>query len=137
MGNYSGVLRTNYFRVFDEDQFEDLMDKVEVDDARGLEVTSVLDKDGERLYRFGGYGAIIGIPDASGNFGDDAYDNFLQALQNYVAVDDAIIIMEIGHEKLNDVYASATIVTCDDTDFIDLQDISATRAADLLSFQVM
>ena len=137
MSDYMCSMRTNYFHVVDDEAFEAFMDGVCVEGDK-LDVTSKIDVDGNLLYSFATHGLITGIFDDVDETDEeswddgDAYEAFLAGLQELVADDDAIIMIEIGNEKLNDVYAYATIVTTDDTDYIDFKDIASDRATDML-----
>lgn len=48
---------------------------------------------------------------------------------------DAIIIMNIGHEKLKEVFAKAVVITSDDTDYVDLCDAAVDMANSMLKEQ--
>lgn len=54
------------------------------------------------------------------------------SLQTFVADDDAIIILESGHEKLCYVVGSAYIITKDRCDCLDISDLAVKYAAQLL-----
>lgn len=131
------VVKTNYFRVNDADVFREFIGRVICDEDK-LELWEKTGPCGETLFAFGAYGAIIGILDDSGDFEDDvdtAYDNFLMGLQECVAEGEAIIMMNIGHEKLREVFAEAVVITSDDTDYVDLCDAATDLATSMLEDQ--
>ena len=135
MANYQTAVRTNYFHINDEEQFLDFMSRVIVD-GDDMELLMNMDSNGDPVYGFATHGLIIGIDDPQDDTceeSDSQYDGFLVGLQEIVASGDAIIIMEFGSEKLSDIYASATIVTEDETDYLDLRDLASERAVYLLS----
>lgn len=106
MANYMCTIRTNYFHVIDENKFLDLMNRVYGEDTvnvfRGYDNT----------FGFGCYGGISGIADDDDDDIDDScYDDFLGALQECVSDDDAILIFEVGNEKLRYVTGWVTVVT--------------------------
>ena len=140
MADYQTSLRTNYFHVIDEELFAEFMNSVIVDGDE-IELLMHTDADGLPVFGFATHGLIIGTPcDASECIDPDEpmddgdmYDAFLLGLQELVDNEDAIIILEIGNKKLDDVYASATIITMDDTEYIDLQQLASDKAIDLLN----
>ena len=135
MANYHCAVRTNRFRVIDENQFMEYMKRVEVD---GGEITILKDRDssGSPIYGFSANGLILGVSDYSEesvSIDEDMYDNFIAGLQEIVSDDDAIIILEVGFSNTDDLSSTATIVTTFDTDYIDLQDVASDRAIELLT----
>lgn len=131
------VVRTNYFRVKDADVFREFIERV-ICDEDTLELWEKPGPGGETLFAFGAYGRIIGILDDNGDFkddGDTAYEDFLMGLQECVADGEAVIMMNIGHEKLREVFAEAVVITSDDTDYIDLCDAATDLATSMLEDQ--
>lgn len=94
MANYESVTRSNYFHVKDEDAFSKFMDTVSGDD---MHCWSDKDEDGNTLHAFGCDGSIYGVPNGAK---DNDFDLFLSELQKHIAPEDAVILMESGHEKL-------------------------------------
>lgn len=124
MANYNCVVRTNYFHVKDMDAFLDLMNRT-VGSEDGVEIWEETDQDGNPIYAFGCYGGIAGLPNESdGKIDDDSYDRFTDELQKCVAENDAVIIMESGHEKLRYVTGSAFIITSNDTKYLDVETLA-------------
>jgi hypothetical protein len=127
MANSIGATRTNYFRVIDEEKFEDIMDSV-VANEDVVECWSKT-KNGETYFAFGTIDDILGFEECSceycfnykgteqfdeskcEEYYDYNYDAFLEALQKVVHPDDAIIIVSSGYEKLRCVYGHANIIT--------------------------
>lgn len=138
MANYYSTTRTNYFRVKDPDAFRDFMktvwsseDSVQVwEERKGY-------KDDVPRYGFGCYSEILGIgvgePDTYGLFYDYDYEAFCQRLSEFVAEDDAIIIMEAGNEKLRYVVGTATVITSTSVEFLNLSDLAVKSAAKMLN----
>lgn len=124
MANYNCVVRTNYFHVKDMDAFLDLMNRT-VGSEDGVELWEETDQDGNPIYAFGCYGGIAGLPNESDDeIDDDSYDRFTDELQKCVAENDAVIIMESGHEKLRYVTGSAFIITSNDTKYLDVETLA-------------
>lgn len=147
MSMYQCATRTNYFQVNDEEKFRKLMghvvsaeDKVELFEK---------ERDGVRYFAFGCYSSIEGVDRAEycracelgydpddDEFDDDDYtenrDNvFIAKLQNLVAEDDAIIIIETGHEKLCYVTGIAEIITRGGYQYVDLSN-AAVEVAEMM-----
>ena len=123
MANYSCTIRTNYFRVKDEDSFRELMSRV-YGSEDSVDIFERRDNNGTLYFGFGCYGGIGGLRNAASDEDDDAdesaYDEFLDKLQKCVAEDDAIIIFEAGSEKLRYVTGEATIITSTDYKFFNI-----------------
>ena len=64
--------------------------------------------------------------------GDECYDLFLSELTEHVADDDAILIIEGGHEKLACVVGSVTVITKDGVKGIDIKDAGINLAREML-----
>lgn len=140
MANYESTVRTNYFHVKDAEKFRAVMRRVYgYEDA--VELWEEKDKGGGPVFGFGVYGGISGIlPDLeSGNDGGDnydpdgcSYDDFLEALQQCVADDDAVIILESGNEKMRYVVGAATIITAKEIRYLDITDLAVEEASKML-----
>jgi hypothetical protein len=124
--------------VTDAEAFRAFMQKVVVAEDT-LNVWEDTDADGKPVFGFGGYGSILGIPtEEIGNIdlidydGDYSYDAFVTELSQYVAHDDAIIIMESGNEKLRYLTCFATIVTRFDVQYRDLTTIAIGCAQEMI-----
>lgn len=133
MANYCCTIRTNYFHVKDDEAFRALMSR-----AYGCEDSVELwedkDENGKTVFGFGTYGGISGLRDLDdGDIDDSSYDNFIDCLQESVADDDAIIILESGNEKMRYVIGSATIITGSEHKYIDITDIATKEAAEMLN----
>lgn len=128
----SEAVKTNMFHVRDPDIFEDLISRV-VCESGELELWTKLDDEGEFMFSFSAYGEIYGLPDADGDVdGDVSYDDFLIGLQECVSEDDAIIMIQTGFQGTEDVFGFATIITSEDTELVDLQDVATERAMAML-----
>ena len=136
MSTYQGATRTNYFRVNDEEKFLKFMkhvlgadDKVDVFEK---------EKNGVRYFAFGCYGSIAGVdvqeygPDDEkfdeDDYAENWYDVFITMLQSMVAEDDAIIIMEAGHEKLRYITSVAEVITRGSYECLDMRELACEKA---------
>lgn len=130
MANYCCTIRTNYFHVKDENAFRTFMNRV-YGCEDNIELWEEKDEDGRAVFGFGVYGGISGIRDQDDDE-DSSYDDFIDKLQESVADDDAVIILESGNEKMRYVVGSATIVTSSDYKYSDIADIAVKQAGEML-----
>lgn len=137
MANYICKTRTNYFRVKDPDEFRTFMSGVHGTEDK-IELWEEKDHKGDPIFGFGTMGGIWGWSEQTGTMNDDdvdddaAYEAFIFGLQQHIANDDAIIILEAGNEKLNYVTGSALIITSQVTRYFCISDIAKAKAAELL-----
>lgn len=133
MANYICKIRTNYFRVKDPDAFRNFMGMVYGAEGN-VELWESRDGNGVVQFGFGADSGIAGL--RSGEENDDldesSYDAFIEGLQLHVEDDDAVIILEIGSERLRYVVGSATIITKQHCEYLSISDIAKERAAQLL-----
>ena len=135
MANYCCTIRTNYFHVKDEEKFRKLMER-----AYGCEDSIDLweekDEEGKIVFGFGCYGGIAGIRNALEDENEDVdetgYDEFIDGLQECVAEDDAIIVMESGNEKLRYLVGSAAVITNHGYEYLEISDIASRKASEML-----
>ena len=133
MANYCCATRTNYFRVKDPDAFRTFMSNVHTDEGR-LDIWEE-EKDGHTVFGFGGYGQILGIPiydDPDECPYDYDYEEFVNGLADHIADDDAVIVLESGNEKLRYLVGSAMVVTSKDSRYMEINDLAAKAAAEML-----
>lgn len=131
MANYYCTIRTNYFKVKDEQMFLDYMSEVCADDE--IHLFEKEGKDGATYHGFGCYGYIYGCCKYDDD--DPDYDLFIDGLRCHVADDDAIIIFEAGYEKLRYVTGCATVITSKGVEFIDIEEVATKKAAELLGYK--
>lgn len=132
MANYCCTVRTNYFHVKDEDKFRDLMSRVYGCEDE-IQLWERKDRNGKTTFGFGVYGGIAGLRSADDEDEDDnAYDEFLDGLRECVADNDAIIIMEVGNEKMRYVVGAAEIITSKKCEYIELSELAAQKAEEMI-----
>lgn len=131
MANYYCTIRTNYFHVKDEEAFRTLIKETHCEDT--MHIFEDKDKNGNKVFGFGTYGTIFGIP-IDGEEEED-YSSFENNLQSLVADDDAIIIFEAGYEKLRYVVGVATIITSKNVNCILLANEAIAKARTMLNNQ--
>ena len=134
MANYCCTIRTNYFYVKDEAEFRSLMEQV-YGSEDAVEVWKKQDDEGNTTFGFGCYGGIAGIRDTDNDedLEETAFDRFLEKLQQCVAENDAVIILEAGNEKMRYVVGTALILTNKTCEYLDIAELAEKRAAELLA----
>ena len=116
MSEYICTVRSNYFHVKDPTSFRSFMGRVYGSVDR-IFLWQEQDAEGRPIFGFGSYGAI---------------DEFIRGLQEHVAENDAVILMETGHEKLCYVTGAATILTSGGQEYLSLAEMAAKRASEML-----
>lgn len=125
MANYECTIRSNYFRVNDETGYQDFIQSVNAEDMHFFERT-----EGESIFHaFGCEGSLYGIEDGLGGY---SYDLFIEGLQKYLVDNDAVIILESGHEKLRYVSGSADIITKKEIFSLDISSLAIQKAREML-----
>ena len=128
MANYYATIRTNYFGVTDMEKFREIMDSCSAEDT-----IEMFEPEDDGKIGFGCNGSIYGL--LPGEDEDDTEEDlyaFYDALQSVLVAGDAIIISEVGFEKLRYVVGCCTIITKDDIQFIDLRNKAIDLARDML-----
>ena len=138
MANYYGTTLSNWFRVKDEDAFRKIFARI-VSSDEPITLWERTDEKGTKIFSFGGYTSICGIEpeqtprnDEESDPCDADYDEMVKELSSVVADDDAIILTEIGNEKLCYLVGAATIITAKDVELLNLGDLSCDVADKLL-----
>lgn len=135
MANYCCTIRTNYFHVKDEEKFRALMDRV-YGCEDNIELWQEHDANGNTVFGFGVYGGISGLRNAGADEDDEydesSYDEFIDGLQECVADNDAIIILEAGNEKMRYIIGAATIITSSKFAYLDITDLAKQKASEFL-----
>ena len=127
MANYYSFTRTNYFKTNDIEGLKNLIsrcfcgeDKVDLFEK---------EKEGEILYAFGAYDSIEGVED---DIGDYSYDLFLAELQRLLPDGEVVILTEVGHMKLAEVYGRVDVITNTEIKSESLCNIGAKIARSIL-----
>lgn len=120
MASYVCAIRTNYFRVTEEEKFRNLIDEFL---SGSCEVFTRTDVNSNKLVGFGSDENINWPEDETG---------FFSGLQECLAEDDSIIVLEVGHEKLRYLIGAATIITRSSIETIDLTSLAISKAAEML-----
>lgn len=134
MANYHIAVQTNKFHVNSEDDFLELMSRVVVDQGNDIDIEMDMDENGLPIFGFSTTGIILGVDPEDETVGseDGSYELFIEGLQECVAEDDAIILIDVGISDAMDISATATIITSDDSDYISLHDVATKRALEMI-----
>ena len=133
MANYLSTTRTNYFRVTDEERYQELFEGLTpADDI--LDFSKEID--GVFYHGFGAYTDIDYRCNTSeendcDNYGYD-FDKFLQELQKILPDDEAFIYFEAGNEKLKYVTGIAIVCTSKEIKSMSLESWAVNQAKELL-----
>ena len=136
MATYCCAYRTNYFKVKNNEKFKEFMTHVYAED---LEVFHKKDENGNELYGFGGYGGISGYFNNENEYEDsdeawdNAYDNLIDGLAKQVAENDAILLFEVGNEKLRYVVGSVAVITSKGYEYRDITNVGVEIARQMLN----
>jgi len=128
MSSYNAFIRTNYFSVTDEPKLRELLGDALAGDE--ISVFEQEQKNGGKKFAFGLCGSISGlvIPEDS----EPSMYAFERGLQKLVAPGDAVIITEIGYEKLRYLTAISTVITQKDICYVDIETVALENAKELL-----
>lgn len=136
MADYICAVRTNYFRVKDEENFREFASKIRSEN-NDLEIWEKEDENGKTMFGFGCCSRLIGVIPEVGytEDPDSAYGEFLDGLQENVAEDDAVIIYEVGREKLRYLGGYATVITSKERIILSISDFAVKQARSMLNNQ--
>ena len=137
MANYEAVSRTNYFRVTDEEKYNELFKNLVGDEGEVYDFTKT--ENGVTLHAFGSYGPIDYKKPTQNNSEEDDedydydFDGFLAELQKILPEDEAFIYMESGYEKLRYITSFSIVVTKNDIASVDIRSAALEIAKRLLN----
>lgn len=136
MADYICAVRTNYFRVKDEENFREFASKIRSEN-NDLEIWEKEDENGEIVFGFGCCSRLSGVIPEVGytEDPDSAYGELLDGLQENVAEDDAVIIYEVGREKLRYLGGYATVITSKERIILSISDFAVKQARSMLNNQ--
>lgn len=126
MANYYAYVRTNYFHVNDVEDFKKFIATISSSEGYKVELFEEKDKSGTPIFGFGCQGQPS-FPN------DESYEGIIEVLAGFVSDDDAIIITEVGHEKLNYLVGEARIITSKETQHIAISDLAIKTARKMLN----
>lgn len=130
MANYCSAVRTNYFKIKDIDKFNSLCASLDGSDVK-FEVT---EKCGQNFASIWGFDITYRIKNSEDtDHVCDNIDEFFDKMKDIVADGDAMIWTEIGREKLKYLVGFVCIVTSEQVQFINLENIAIDKAKTMLN----
>jgi len=127
MANYMSVTRTNYFRVTDEDRYNELFGMLSSEDA--VHDFTKTDSNGIVWHGFGCYGDVEYYDENNDEYD---FDEWLNKLQDVLPDDEAFILESAGHENLRYVTGWTVVVTKDEIASISCDAWAKRKAKELL-----
>ena len=128
MANYGCASRTNYFRVPDEEKYQELFSGLCAEDT--IQDFTVVDENGSLLHGFGCYGSLF-WEDPNGE-AEDGFDGFVDVLRKILPEDEAFIYLESGNEKLRYLIGIYITATRDEVRSGDIAELAQEAARDML-----
>lgn len=108
MADYLATARTNYFRVTDEERYQEFFKHLV---ANGEVEDFTKEQDGVVYHGFGAYASIDYQVDLENEESEFDFDCFVKELQKILPEDEAFIYQETGHEKLRYSEGCAIVAT--------------------------
>ena len=130
MANYYGMTRTNYFAVTDADRFKEIVSKLHGEGEIGY-YEHEYDKGKFMFYCDCNLDGYIEDEDDEDSW-DKAYDSMVKQLQTILPEGEAIILTEVGNEKMRYLTAHSLIITANSTASVDLGEMALAEAARVL-----
>lgn len=134
MANYTCAQRTNYFKVTDEQKYSELMSKVRGNED-SIHLLNHETGDGTILHAFACDSSMSYYPDnEDGTEAEDPveWEEFCEELSKLLPEGEAVILLEVGKEKLRYLSGYAEIITKNGTEFVDLTMAAFEKARKLL-----
>jgi len=134
MANYNAFTRSNYFKVTDVERMKELVASCACGEDE-LQLFERDDGDDGKTFGFGCYGSISGLevpgedPDENPEY---EFDPFAAELQKILCDGDAIIITEIGYEKLRYLVGYSIIITKTEIRTVDIRTESLDAVKEML-----
>jgi len=97
MANWYGATRTNYFKVTDEERYQQLFKRLSCEDPVEDFSKTI---EGQVWHAFGAYGDISFLNEDLNEDDSVGYDNFLTAVSEILTPDSVFVSTCIGNEKL-------------------------------------
>lgn len=132
MTEYKALTRTNYFRVTDAAAFADCLKNCRTYNNHPVIPMQYMDH-GIPYYSFCCEDHILGLIPNGGL--DPSVEFFWKVLQQILPGDDAIIITEIGHERMDYLNGSVVVITKAGIEIRDLYETGKNTARRLLNNQ--
>lgn len=132
MANYYCTTRTNYFRVTNEERYQQLFKNLTSEDNISDWKEDI---DGVTYHAFGTYGSIdYDTTEDETYHGEEEFDldYFFDEMGKILPDDEAMIVFQSGHEKLRYVTGFAIVATSKGHTMIDIENAAILAARDML-----
>lgn len=128
MANVISTTKTNAFKVTDEDRYQILYNSL-LSESEIYDLSEIIN--GEMFHQFGAYDSIGFInPEDDDKYPDTTdIDLFFDELQKILHKDTPFVYMDVGNEKLRDVYGYICVVTPNDKQYANLCDMASELAS--------
>lgn len=124
MANYYAKTRSNYFGVNSKEDLEKIINRCCSMDSNEVKIA---ESDGK--YAILCESEIMGYET---DYGYD-FDKFIKDLSSVVEDGDAVILTEVGHEKMRYLSGSIVVITKNQVQYKTLQDIGISVAQEMLN----
>jgi hypothetical protein len=140
MANYYAKTRTNYFSVTDVEKFKGII--AQCGGADEIVIFDERQEDSSMKYGFFCDGSISGLPDKADDYSADneedndcdySFDALCKALQSVLPENEAILITEVGYEKMRYLVGICTVITPKDYRCVDIKSESLKLAITMLN----
>jgi len=129
MANYYGTVRTNYFKVTDEEKYKELFGRLSAED----EIHDFTkEEDGEVFHGFGSYSCIDYVSEDEEDEDVGGIDGFVKELQKILPEGEVFVYEEIGNEKLRYLVGLVVVATKDDIRYNALTEVAKSLAKEML-----
>lgn len=125
MANYYATVRTNYFRVINEEKYQKIFSKLSGEDTIH---DFTKEENGVIYHGFGSYGCVEYLNEDE----DYDFDAFLKEIQDLLPNNEAFMYFEIGYEKLRYVNGTCYLVTRREIKSMSLDSWAANEAKNLI-----
>lgn len=125
MANCTAVARTNYFRVTDEEKYQELFKHL-VADSKIQDFSK--EQDGILYHGFEVYSLIDYEVD-----GEYDFDIFLEELQKILPKEEAFIYQDVGNEKLRYIEGSAIVLTAEGCQIMNITEWIENSLAEMIN----
>ena len=130
MANYYSKSRTNYFTVTDIEKFADIIKHLSGDGEIDFS-EHYTDKGKFMFYCDGVLNGYMTDPDDDDSI-DEATGMMVEELQKILPDGEAIILTEVGSEKMRYILCRATIITNKEVRYVNLNDEAVATAREML-----
>lgn len=130
MKNFEATSRTNYFRVTDEERYDEIFTNLVFGEAPVIDLTKIID--GKKYHAFGSCSSINNYHEEEDEDPIYPFDIFVEEIQKILPEDEAFIYMEAGSQDIATVCGNSIVVTKKAIECINLSDFAIKSARRLL-----